>query len=272
VSLDPAPGPTTLPPSDATVDDARTRAATLDAALSRLDLVTCAVEAAGAKVSLRKPRSAEALICEDDFADDERLPYWADVWPSSRALAGVLRGTAGTGRSLLELGCGVGLVSVTALRAGFTVTASDYYPDALEVARLNALRLAGDGDARLRTRHVDWRRLPEDLGAFDVVCAADVLYEPEYAQLVSATIARTLAATGEALVADPGRTGLAPFRAHMDTLGFREAESFTVLVPPDTASGELVQKARPGGSGMTPGAAGLPPAHKVNVLRYRRRA
>jgi predicted nicotinamide N-methyase len=255
--------------SDASAGDTRERAAMLDATLARLDLVTCAVEAGGAKVSLRKPRSAEALICEDDFADDERLPYWADVWPSSRALAGAVRGTAGTGRTVLELGCGVGLVSVTALRAGYTVTATDYYPDALEITRLNALRLAGDGDARLRTRHVDWRRLPDDLGTFDVVCAADVLYEPEYAQLVSATIARTMAESGEALVADPGRTGLAPFRAQMDTLGFYETESLTVLVPPDTAAGVLVQKARPGGAGMTRGAAGLPPAHKVHVLRYR---
>jgi predicted nicotinamide N-methyase len=260
-----------MTPTRADAED-RARAAELDAALSRLDLVTCAVEAGGAKVSVRKPRSAESLICEDDFADDERLPYWADVWPSSRALAGVLRGLEGSGRSLLELGCGVGLVSVTALRAGFTVTATDYYPDALEVTRLNALRLAGDGDARLATRHVDWRHLPDDLGPFDVVCAADVLYETEYAQLVSQTISRTVRADGTVFVADPGRTGLAPFRAHMDTLGFREVESLTVLVPPDTASGELVQKARPGGAGMTRGAAGLPPAHKVKVLRYRRRS
>ncbi len=249
------------PPAD------RARLADLEATLSHLDLVYSAVEAGGAKVVLRKPRSAESLISEEDFAGDERLPYWADVWPSSRALAGVLRGEHGDGRTLLELGCGVGLVSVTALRAGFAVTASDYYRDALAVTRLNALRLAGDGDARLTTRYVDWRALPDDLGRFDLVCAADVLYEPTYAQLVAETIARTLAPQGAALVADPGRSALAGFREHAGRLGLRERESLTVLVHPDSNAGDLVQKARAGGFGKTSGAVGLPPAHKVTIYR-----
>jgi predicted nicotinamide N-methyase len=250
-------------------DSDRERAAALDAALARLDLVTSAVEAGGAKVVLRKPRSAESLICEDDFKGDERLPYWADVWPSSRALAGVLRGHDGTGRSLLELGCGVGLVSVTALRAGFTVTATDYYADALEVTRLNALRLVGDGDARLTTRYVDWRALPDDLGLFDVVCAADVLYEREYAELVSETIKRTLRPGGLVLIADPGRAALAPFREEAAKRDLEQTEALTVLVQPDATSGDLVQRARPGAAGMTPGAPGLPPAHRVSVYSYR---
>jgi len=250
-------------------EDTRQRTAALDAALQHLDLITCAVEAGGAKVVLRKPRSAESLICDDDFAGDERLPYWADIWPSARALAGVLRGFDGAGQSMLELGCGVGLVSVTALRAGFSVMATDYYHDAMEVTRLNALRLAGDGDARLQTRHVDWRALPDDLGRFHLVCASDVLYEPTYAELVSEVMAKTLAPQGLVCIADPGRTGLAPFRSCMTARGFVEVEALTVLVQPDEASGGLVQKARPGGAGMTPAAVGLPSAHKVMVYHYR---
>jgi ETFB lysine methyltransferase len=250
-------------------EDTRARTAALDLSLQHLDLITCAVEAGGAKVVLRKPRSAESLICADDFEGDERLPYWADVWPSARALAGVLRGFDGAGQRMLELGCGVGLVSVTALRAGYAVTATDYYRDAMEVTRLNALRLAGDGDARLQTRHMDWRDLPPDLGMFDAVCASDVLYEPTYAELVSQVIATALRPSGVACIADPGRAGLAPFREQMRARGLREVEALTVLVPPDEASGGLVQKARPGGAGMTAGAVGLPSAHKVMVYQYR---
>ncbi len=255
----------TASPSDSLPD----RAAELDASLSHLDLVTSAVEAGGAKVVLRKPRSAESLICEEDFKGDERLPYWADVWPSSRALAGVMRGHSGNGLTLLELGCGVGLVSVTALRAGFSVTATDYYADALEVTRLNALRLAGDGDARLQTRYVDWRALPDDLGQFDVICAADVLYEREYAALVVDTIKRTLRPGGLVLIADPGRAALEPFKEEAAKRGLAQIESLTVLVQPDTTSGDLVQRARPGAAGMTLGAPGLPPAHRVCVYSYR---
>lgn len=258
-----------MSPSTLTTEQKQAIAA-LETELIALDLITSAVEAGGARVVLRKPRSAEALISEDDFAGDERLPYWADVWPSSRALAGTLRGEAGAGRRLLELGCGVGLVSLTALRAGFDVTATDYYHDALRVARLNACRLVGDGDDRLTTRYVDWRALPDDLGVFDVVCAADVLYEREYAELVAQTIDRTLAREGVVLIADPGRSALAPFREQMRARGFREGEALTVLVPADDAAGSLVQKARPGGAGLRAAAPGLPLAHRVTVFRFSR--
>jgi ETFB lysine methyltransferase len=247
----------------------RKRIAELEAAITRLDLVTCPVESAGAKIVLRKPRSAESLICDDDFSSDERLPYWADIWPSSRALAGMLRGMPGDGRTLLELGCGVGLVSVTALRADFTVTASDYYRDALEVTRLNALRLVGDGDARLTVRHVDWRALPDDLGPFDVVVAADVLYEREYAQLVSATIRSTLKPGGMAYIADPGRAALEPFREEAKRIGLVETDVLTTLVVPQDAAGDLVARARPGASGLTAPSPGVQAAHKIRVFSFR---
>lgn len=248
---------------------ARQRTAALDASLSRLDLVNCIVESAGARITLRKPRSAEQLICDDDFSGDERLPYWADVWPSSRALAGVVRGMPGAGRTLIELGCGVGLVSVTALMAEFTVTATDYYKDALEVARLNAMRLVRDGDARLTPRHVDWRAIPDDLEPVDVVVAADVLYEPDYAKLVSSAIRRLLKPGGMALVADPGRAALENFRTECQSIGLVETDVLTVLVVPDDAAGDLVARARPGASGLTAPSPGVQAAHKVRVFSFR---
>ena len=42
---------------------------------------------ADGSVSLLHPASAEDLINEQDFERDERLPYWADKWPSSFVLA-----------------------------------------------------------------------------------------------------------------------------------------------------------------------------------------
>lgn len=255
--------------TDGAAQQQRDRTRALEASLTRLHLVNCAVEASGVRVRLRKPRSAESLINDDEFSTDERLPYWADIWPSSRALAGYVRGLQGERQSLLELGCGVGLVSVTALRAGFDVLATDYYRDALEVTRLNSSRLVGDGEARLSTREVDWRALPTDLGRFDVVVAADVLYEQDYAELVSNAIRRTLKPGGLALVSDPGRAGLEPFRAAARDLGIIETAVLTVLVVPDEAAGDLVARARPGAEGLTRAAAGVPAAHKIRIFSYR---
>jgi predicted nicotinamide N-methyase len=174
----------------------------------RFVLAKVTVGAGGDEIILETPRSADELINEIDFARDERLPYWADVWPSSTALAGVVAAMDGRGRSALELGCGLGLVTIGALRAGFDVLATDYYEDALLFARRNGLTAAG---REPRTRLVDWRAFPDDLGRFDLVLASDVLYEREYATLVADAIVASLAPGGMALVADPGRVALLSF-------------------------------------------------------------
>ena len=140
-------------------------------------------------VELLRPRNSDDLISEADFVRDDRLPYWADLWPSSRILADYLLQTerapdhrpvrarpaspasprhqphsggihAPRPRSLLELGCGLGLVTMAAMRAGYEVLATDYYEDALRFTRANAARALG---REPETRHVDWRNFPADL-------------------------------------------------------------------------------------------------------------
>ncbi|MEP6766927.1 MAG: class I SAM-dependent methyltransferase, partial [Gemmatimonadaceae bacterium] len=70
-------------------------------------------------------------------------------------------------------------------------------------------------------RMVDWRALPADLGQFDVVIAADVLYERQYGTLVAAAIAATLKPDGEAWITDPGRSGLDAFLEQATVHGLR---------------------------------------------------
>lgn len=184
-------------------------AASLIAQLERQFVTTVdRVEIDGRMIDLMRPRSAEDLINEADFELDERLPYWADVWPSSMILATAVSREEGRGRALLELGCGVGLVTIGAMRAGFDVLATDYYLDALAFTRANALRSLGNAP---RTRHVDWRDFPSDLGSFQRVLASDVLYERPYGALVAGAIDATLARDGVATIADPGRVGAEDF-------------------------------------------------------------
>jgi predicted nicotinamide N-methyase len=165
------------------------------------------------ELSILHPANADDLISEEDFVRDERLPYWADIWPSSQILAARLLDMRGEGRSLLELGCGAGLVSTCASLAGFDVTASDYYDDALLFSRVNAYR----NDAPpIRAIPLDWRNIPEDAPRFDFIVASDVLYERQYGQLIAETIAKMLAPEGIAIVADPGRVARGAF---LDALG-----------------------------------------------------
>lgn len=175
---------------------------------ARFRVVATTLPLGNRPIELLHPANADDLISEADYVRDERLPYWADIWPSSRILAERVLVMRGEGRRLLELGCGSGLVSAAAARAGFDVVATDYYEDALLFARANAMR---DGSPPIGARHVDWRNFPANLGEFDVVVASDVLYEKPYPALVASAVARTLARAGVALIADPGRLAAPTF-------------------------------------------------------------
>ena len=166
------------------------------------------IEVAGRPVRVWRPPDMEALIDLVAFESDERIPYWADVWESAIVLAEELSQLDGRGLSLLELGCGLGLPSLVAARAGFAVTATDYEEPALEGVRFNAER---NGVGPIATRVLDWRAIPADCTGFDRVVAADVLYESHHPAAVAGVIARTLAAGGTALVADPCRAKAAGF-------------------------------------------------------------
>src|SRR5438094_2682612 len=172
------------------------------------------------ELSLLHPASAEDLIDEADFERDERLPYWADIWPSARVLATYVARLDGAGRSLLELGCGAGLVATAAALAGFDVCATDYYEDALRFTELNVAEHTGQMPD---TRLVDWRELPRDLGRFDLVVGSDVLYERAYGALVARAIDITLKRGGEAVIADPGRIAAEEFVRDAAERGLRLA-------------------------------------------------
>lgn len=195
----------------------------LDASLRRrFRVVETPVRFADRTLSLAHPASAEDLINERDFERDERLPYWAELWPSARVLGEHILRMNGGGQTLLELGCGAGLVATCASLAGFDVTATDYYEDALAFARVNAWR---NGAQPIHTQAVDWRALRRPREQFDLVIASDVLYERPYGPLVAQAIDLFLARTGHAILADPGRVARDEFLADVRTRGFQVSET-----------------------------------------------
>ena len=197
--------------------DLRATEATLQ---RRFRVVETPIEIAGRALRIVHPASAEDLISESEFEEDERLPYWAELWPSSRVLAERLLATDGARRTLLELGCGAGLVATCASLAGFDVTASDYYDDALRFTRVNAWR---NGAPPPRGLLLDWRNPIAPARRFDTVVASDVLYERPYGALVAKVIDLMLAPHGTALVADPGRVARDEFVAALSPLGLEVA-------------------------------------------------
>ena len=172
-----------------------------------LDLVGEEVVVAGHRLSLLRPRDNEALIDEHAFEHDEYLPYWAELWPSALALAQAL--AAARPQRVLEIGCGLAVPSLVAAAGGAEVMATDWSPEAVQVARDNAER----NRLELAVRRWDWSTPAAPLGRWPLVVAADVLYERRNGAPVLQAVHALVDDGGEAWVADPGRPPVPHFLA-----------------------------------------------------------
>jgi len=185
-------------------------------ALESPDLIEEIVPLAGRDLSILRPRDAAELIDEQAFEErDEFIPYWADLWPSAILLARTLAGRALRGAKVLELGCGLGLPSLAAAIAGGRVLATDWAPEALMAVERNAAR----NELAVKTLTADWRDAETLLahGPFDLVIAADVLYERRN---VSPLTDLLVALDTEAWIADPGRPPAAELVSGLELTGW----------------------------------------------------
>jgi predicted nicotinamide N-methyase len=170
------------------------------------DLVEEVVPLRGRDLRLLRPRDSEALLDEEAFEREEFLPYWAELWPSSLALARAIAGRALRGARTLELGCGLGLPSIAAALAGGRVLATDWSEEAVAMTAANAERNGAD----VETLVCSWTD-PAPLLArapWNLVLASDVLYERRNADLLLDLLPRL---GDEVWLADPGRPPAAPF-------------------------------------------------------------
>jgi predicted nicotinamide N-methyase len=128
-------------------------------------------------------------------------PFWAFAWPGGSALARFLidHPAAVTGRSVLDIGSGSGLVAIAAAKAGAsTVLATEPDPLARAAIALNAA--ANDVPA---PACVDAGG--EDALAAEVVVAGDVWYEQGMAEALTTYLDQAAARGASILTGDIGR-------------------------------------------------------------------
>lgn len=170
------------------------------------ELVSQSIELPSGELRLLQPEEAAALPDSGAVEWAPIAPYWAVLWRSGVALARELDSVTLRGLRVVELGCGLAVPSIAAARAGAAVLATDGCAEALTLAERNA-RANG---VRIETATVDWAEPGELLGRapFDVVLAADVLYERGSVALLLSLLPRL---APEAWIADPGRPAAGAF-------------------------------------------------------------
>ena len=157
--------------------------------------------------AIRRVKNIDKLIdaiSEEEFKVDEVLPYWAEIWPSSIALSEyVLENQEEfAGKKILELGCGLGLVGIVASSLGAEVIFTDYDSHALRFTEENFKR---NFNREATVQIFDWRN-PGYSESFDIIMAADIIYEKRWLEPVLNVLDKKLAETGAAYIANPDRT------------------------------------------------------------------
>ena len=174
-------------------------------------VVDTATPGGGDPVSVLRPRDWDELRHQEG-AHGQPAPYWARMWPSGLALADVAAGRDDLdGARVIELGCGLGVPSIVAARAGASVLATDGSPDAVAYTAHNLAINDVTGDVAV----VDWRdsRALVDGAPWDIVLAADVLYLRHNVDALLRLLPQLVDPDGVVLLADPSRAGGRDFLA-----------------------------------------------------------
>jgi SAM-dependent methyltransferase len=167
-------------------------------------------------ISPANPDEVLDTISNEQFEKDRFLPYWAELWPSSKVLFQFIEKQHFPPECLVcELGCGLGIISTLLAGKGCTVISVDIASDGCYYAHANIKR----NGFSPRVFCGDWRNMALKT-EFDIVVASDVLYESRWKMPVLSCIRSLLKEKGKAWIADPCRRHWEEFKVAANSSGF----------------------------------------------------
>lgn len=160
---------------------------------------------------------AGALLRERVIADP---PYWALVWTGARAIAAVASNMEfPPGLRVLDLGCGLGFAGVAAARRGAAVTFGDYLDAPMEFVRATLARL---GLPNCSAPTIDFTKPEDDGTRYDLILAADIVYDPAHYAPLAAYLDLHLASGGTILLTESLRADATVFLDGLMARGFTD--------------------------------------------------
>ena len=144
-------------------------------------------------------------------------PHFGVVWASSHVLAHRMLSFDTGGRRILEVGCGIGLASLTLQYHNADISATDRHPEVAEFLEFNARLNNLDPIPYFQC---DWKHIEDQPAKFDLILGSDLVYEPGHAELLSSFIDRHARRHCEVLTVGPRRREQANFNRCMVELGY----------------------------------------------------
>ena len=174
---------------------------------------TVDVIVAGRKYHILLPKNIFDFINPDDALRE--FPLWAKIWQASWVLSSYLAEMPKVAeKKFLEIGAGLGLVSIVAANCGHRITMTELNPDALQFARANA-HLNGCPD--LNIMELDWNR-PQLREQFDYIVASEISYREEDLQPLLHLFEDYLKSDGEVILAGEMRRMSRDFYKKLETI------------------------------------------------------
>lgn len=182
------------------------------------------IDIAGNTFWLKRVKNLDDLvdkISDELFNEDERLPYWAELWPSALALSEYILEYPEKfkNKNVLELGCGLGLTTMALAKTQpNSLLATDYEESALQSTEYNFTLNKFKNIPFLRL--MDWRN-PQLDKKYDVIVASDVAYEERFFQPLIDLFKNGLVEQGKIVLAEPNRKIARTFFGKLALSGYK---------------------------------------------------
>ncbi len=181
---------------------------------------------------INHPDNLLEIFSREDSDGILYLPYWTYLWDSAITLAhhiselGELKH-----KSILEIGCGFGLVGIVANLYGADVIFTDFELEALYFACENAQQ---NGIESPKLVQMDWNT-PCLNTKFDFILASDVIYDELNWKPIIGLLQDLLKSNGIALFSEPSRDNASGFLRLIEENGLSYEKSTCAIQPTDNS-------------------------------------
>jgi ETFB lysine methyltransferase len=180
------------------------------------------IELGGVDIHVKSLRDTQEY--RDEGGEAEALgissamwPLFGVLWTAGIVLAELMVTQDIQGRRILEVGCGLGLASLLLNQRSADITATDQHPEA---ATFLASNVALNEAEPIPFVRVSWADAEVELGLFDLIIGADLLYDREQAEPLSRFIEQHANPACEVVLVDAGRGQAGRFSRCMSALGY----------------------------------------------------